>query len=435
MKTLTAIATLCTFGAIPITAAAQEVPEPEFTFGTALTATVDVTNDGTLDSIEGELSGEMAIGGFFTGIALTSVYQDPTDSVEYEVYLGYGGGFANGLEWAAQYSYIGLDTSGYDGEEVSLEAAFPVSDRVELGAAVIANPDTWESDQEIGVGFDLTDRWALGALVGNSEADNQIYGEIGVGYDAGEGLSFEIVYEDAENDPAVLSFTMGFEWGAWARSLCPSGTKGRPRAALSMSVSIFVAHASALGELEAAARLALAVFLALDHAAVAGEEARGLERRPQGRVVILKRAADAVLDRARLTRQAAALDGAHHVELILDAGHLEGLAQDHLQHGAREIFLDRLAVHLNLAGARLDPDACRGVLAPAGRVSAAKVVAHRFAGHGRLLGRGNARHRFETFEGFDFFRHQLAIRVFLGFIALTSSTSGCCASCGCSAPA
>ena len=214
MKTLTAIATLCTFGAIPITAAAQEVPEPEFTFGTALTATVDVTNDGTLDSIEGELSGEMAIGGFFTGIALTSVYQDPTDSVEYEVYLGYGGGFANGLEWAAQYSYIGLDTSGYDGEEVSLEAAFPVSDRVELGAAVIANPDTWESDQEIGVGFDLTDRWALGALVGNSEADNQIYGEIGVGYDAGEGLSFEIVYEDAENDPAVLSFTMGFEWGA-----------------------------------------------------------------------------------------------------------------------------------------------------------------------------------------------------------------------------
>lgn len=119
-----------------------------------------------------------------------------------------------GLKWAVQSAYIGLDGSGYDGEEVSLEAAFPVSDRVELGAAVIANPDTWESDQEIGVGFDLTDRWALGALVGNSEADDQIYGEIGLGYDAGDGLSFEIVYEDAENDPALLSFTMGFEWGA-----------------------------------------------------------------------------------------------------------------------------------------------------------------------------------------------------------------------------
>jgi len=213
MKTLTAIVTLCAFGAIPITSAAQEVPEPEFTFGAALTANVDVTNDGTLDSVEGEFSGEMAIGGFFTGIVLTSVYQDPTDNVEYEVYLGYGGELANGLEWAAQYSYIGLDTSGYDGEEVSLEAAFPLSDRVEVGAAVIADPDTWDSDQEIGIGYDLTDRWALGALVGNSDRDGNTYGEIGLGYDAGDGLGFEIVYEDEDDGPAMLGFTMAYEWG------------------------------------------------------------------------------------------------------------------------------------------------------------------------------------------------------------------------------
>lgn len=214
MKTLTALTTLCALSAIPVAATAQDAPGSEFTFGAELTTTLDTTDDGDIDAVEAELSGEMAIGGFFTGLALTSLYKDPSDDFEYEVYLGYGGALANGLEWAVQYSYIGLDTSGYDGEEVSLEGAYPVSDGVELGAAVIADPDTWDSDQEVALGFDLTDRWALGALVGNSQADDQIYGEVGLGYDLGNGMSFEVVYEDGENDPGLLSFTTGIEWGA-----------------------------------------------------------------------------------------------------------------------------------------------------------------------------------------------------------------------------
>jgi hypothetical protein len=57
-------------------------------------------------------------------------------------------------------------------------------------------------------------------------------------------------------------------------------------------------ESSALGELEAPARLALAVLLALDDAGVAGQEARGLERGPSAGVEELERLGDAVLDRA-----------------------------------------------------------------------------------------------------------------------------------------
>ncbi len=72
---------------------------------------------------------------------------------------------------------------------------------------------------------------------------------------------------------------------------------------------------SALRELEAAASLGPAVLLALDHAAVAGQEAALLQRAAQLRLIIGERAGDAVAQRAGLAGEAAAGDGADHVIL------------------------------------------------------------------------------------------------------------------------
>src|SRR6266852_3117209 len=63
---------------------------------------------------------------------------------------------------------------------------------------------------------------------------------------------------------------------------------------------------SAFGELEAASRLRLAVFLALDDTAVARQVAARLEYRAQARLVIGQRLADAVAHRAGLARKPAA---------------------------------------------------------------------------------------------------------------------------------
>src|SRR5690606_6502414 len=136
-----------------------------------------------------------------------------------------------------------------------------------------------------------------------------------------------------------------------------------------------LAAESALRELEAATGFRAAVFLPFDHARVTGQEARGLERRTQAGLVQLKRLADTVLHGTGLTRQAAALDGRLHVILAGHTGHVEGLAQNHLQHRTGEIVVDVLAVHDNLAGTRLDPDAGSRVLPLAGRIGAAQVVA------------------------------------------------------------
>src|SRR5215470_13282714 len=109
-------------------------------------------------------------------------------------------------------------------------------------------------------------------------------------------------------------------------------------------------------EREVASRLRLAVLLALDHAAVAGEEAALLQHRAQGRLEMGERAADAVPHGAGLAGEPAADDRADHVVLVQPVAHLERLAQQHAQHRPREIDGDVAPVDRHAPGARLDPD-------------------------------------------------------------------------------
>src|SRR3546814_9907857 len=77
---------------------------------------------------------------------------------------------------------------------------------------------------------------------------------------------------------------------------------------------------------------------------------------------------------ARLAREAAALDGRDHVILASAFGQAEGLVDDEAQRRTREIDFLVAAVDRDLARAGLDPHAGDGVLAAAGRISAALLV-------------------------------------------------------------
>ena len=147
-----------------------------------------------------------------------------------------------------------------------------------------------------------------------------------------------------------------------------------------------------------------------------------------------------------LSGQTTALDGRHDIELTFAVGDLERLLQDHLEHGTREIRVHVLAVDDNLAGTGLDPDAGDRILALAGGIAAAQLVADRLARGGGVQqdslatvsggGRtGSVDGALEVFEGVQLLGHAQALLWFLGFIDLTSSTSGDCASCGWSAEA
>src|SRR3546814_1511743 len=92
------------------------------------------------------------------------------------------------------------------------------------------------------------------------------------------------------------------------------------------------------------------------------------DRWAQGRVRAGERLGEGVLDRAGLAGKAAAGDGAIDVILLAPVGHVERLVDDQTKRRAGEI--DRLiaAVHLDLAGAGLQPDASDGILAAAGGI-------------------------------------------------------------------
>src|SRR6187551_804080 len=152
-----------------------------------------------------------------------------------------------------------------------------------------------------------------------------------------------------------------------------SHEKGRPLAGPPFSGSE-VLRSLALRELEALAGLGAAVLLALDHAAVAGQEPGRLDRGAQQRLELAQRRADAVLDRTGLAREPAAGDGADHVVLADPIGDGERLGDDQAQRRTGEEHFLVAAVDGDLAGAGLEPHAGDRVLAAAGGVSAALRV-------------------------------------------------------------
>src|SRR5262245_37698881 len=125
----------------------------------------------------------------------------------------------------------------------------------------------------------------------------------------------------------------------------PSKSKGRLRSPQPPSTKTDCSRCLALRELEAASRLRLAVFLALDHAAIAREEAALLQHHPQRGFEMSESAADAVPHGAGLTGEPAARDRADHIILVQPVAYFEGLAEQHAQHGARKIGGDVSPVH------------------------------------------------------------------------------------------
>src|SRR3974390_2505722 len=188
---------------------------------------------------------------------------------------------------------------------------------------------------------------------------------------------------------------------------------------------------SALRELEGPAGLGAAVLLALNDARVAGEEAAALERAAQPRLEIGQRLGKTMPHSAGLSPQTTARHCADDVILPVAPRRDEGLLDQHAKHRTGKEHLDRPGVHFDLAGARLDPHAGDRVFALAGRIGAALRINSLLVLGGLWRGRLQAR---EAFQGLYGLGHDQALLTFLRFMAATSSFSGFCASCGCSAP-
>src|SRR5262249_24345556 len=110
---------------------------------------------------------------------------------------------------------------------------------------------------------------------------------------------------------------------------------------------------STLGELERPPRLGLAIFLALDHPAVAAREAAALEHAAQLGLEIRERLGNAVAHRASLAGQPAARYPADDIVLAVPIGHHKRLRDHHPQHRPSKKHLDLAVVDRDLAGAAL----------------------------------------------------------------------------------
>ena len=121
----------------------------------------------------------------------------------------------------------------------------------------------------------------------------------------------------------------------------------------------------ALGELEALACALLAVLLAFLHAGIASQKTVLAQRGTQFRVEAADGARQSHAHRSGLPANAAALGGAHHVDLVHQAGEFERLSGVMLPGMIREIFLSGAAVDRELAAAGAQRNTRNGFLAAA----------------------------------------------------------------------
>src|SRR3569623_690840 len=121
----------------------------------------------------------------------------------------------------------------------------------------------------------------------------------------------------------------------------------------------------------------LAVLLTLLGARVARQVAGLLQRRAERRIDPRQGARDAVADGVRLARKAPARDVHEDVEAAGGLGQLQRLAEHHAGGLAAEVLLQRARVDLDLAVARLQPDAGNRVLASTGGVGGFVLIGHR----------------------------------------------------------
>src|SRR5574340_49098 len=151
-----------------------------------------------------------------------------------------------------------------------------------------------------------------------------------------------------------------------------------------------------LGELLAAARLAQTDFFTFDFTRIAGNQTGLFQHSLERSVVIDQRTGDAVTHRTGLAGFAATGDVHHDIELAQRLGQRQRLAHDHAAGFTGKKHVHRLVVHHDVALARLDEHARHRTLAATGTV----VITY---------------------------AHDYAFNKLTGF--------GCCASCGCAAPA
>jgi len=209
MKTRHIIGASVALMALPMAAKAQS-----FSLDAGFAANLVVAADG-FDHVEnfgeGYVVGSYA--GFFAGLYIASLYEDPADDYELELSLGYGNELANGLTYSLTYTAYYLEDS-YQNYDLTLGLGYAISETVGIGAEFAYDPDSEDLDTSVSLSYVFTDKIAGYVLLGQ-DMSNDIYGEIGVSYAITDEAAFSLLYENAENADATISFILSYDFNVF----------------------------------------------------------------------------------------------------------------------------------------------------------------------------------------------------------------------------
>jgi uncharacterized protein (TIGR02001 family) len=209
MRTSLVLGALAVFGG-PSLAAAEPL-----TFSGGVTATSNYLTDGGSDSGNRPAIQpffEISKNGFYGGLWASNIKYDEGDRAELDVYAGYRGETAAGLEYDLTYTQYFYDKTHDFSSEIGAAFDVPLSDAFSVGAELTFDLGEITFGQVVSAEYAVTDALTIYADAGRADPEAGFYWDSGVTYDFNDQASLGFQYQDSvtEGRFAAVSFTYAF---------------------------------------------------------------------------------------------------------------------------------------------------------------------------------------------------------------------------------
>lgn len=184
----------------------------EVTGGIFGTLVYDKDLDKVDDLVEVELDANYSFdSGFYAGAYLYWDSSAAADEFEGDLYLGYANSINDKADYDVFLTGYWFNDTGYSNYDITFDLNYAVADNITATYELVWDPEAETTDNSIAVAFGVGKNWTITPLVGIDAAD-ETYTELSFLYARDNGVSFEVLFEDAESASPTISLIAGYEF-------------------------------------------------------------------------------------------------------------------------------------------------------------------------------------------------------------------------------
>lgn len=181
---------------------ATAVEAQELTFAYGLDTVSDYVSEGVSQTM-GKPAVQPSLfafyGGLYGGFWGSNVDFGGPNDYEIDLYLGYYGGFENGVYYDLSYARYHYDDTGFDSAAILTKLGGPITSQVGVEGQLEYNLDYETFTKALVVNYNPDEKVSLSALYGDSEFYDHRYWSFGGKYIINDNVSIDVTYHGVSN--------------------------------------------------------------------------------------------------------------------------------------------------------------------------------------------------------------------------------------------